>query len=431
MKMKKVLISTLVLAMMVMVSGFAYAENKTQPYSASVNFEDFIPTLSHGNPMEEYGGRITILISCNMVLKPKSKIHLSRLCDSATTNVKYYMNNSESDIKKGPDYINTVEDETFYPASKRIANSYIGGKVSYKVATDFHTESPFEYAPNYLHKEVPSEFQPVVIISSMTTEVDLGVATPLSVPTGDQSQPNWVGFSDAIEGCEGIRVAWTYRFGTLPDNVSGISRVATKKVDVIGGLNAATFTDAVNEGQIFYTTTQTTNLNDNQMAIAKRAKKLIMEYNENPGACDDSTGETLIADGWQRIDAEHGELLKIVTEDGVDKLQYPKFINAWGRIVAVLEVPTADDCRPVRRTIVKGRIGTKYPGFEFKNMEDGDVLKIYSVNGKKIREISSGTPDGFVWDGRKDNGDWAKSGIYVYQLKHDGKLVSGTIVFVY
>ena len=426
MKMKKILISTLVLAMMVMLGGFVYAENQTIP--ASVNFEDFDPFISHGDPMEEYGGRIVYLISCNMVLKPKSKIHLSRLCDSATTNVKYYMNNSESDIKKGPDYINTVEDETFYPASKRIANSYIGGKVNYKVSSDFQTKKS---NGEKVYKETPTTFQPVVIISSRTQEVDLGVATPISVPTGDQSQPNWVGFSDAIEGCEGIRVAWTYRFGTLPDNVSGISRVATKKVDVVGGLNAATFTDAVNEGQIFYTTTQTTNLNDSQMAIAKRAKKLIMEYNENPGACDESTGETLISDGWQRIDAEHGELLKIVTEDGVEKLQYPKFINAWGRIVAVLEVPTADDCRPVRRTIVKARIGTKYPGFEFKNMEEGDVLKIYTVNGKKIREVSSGTPDGFVWDGRKDNGDWAKSGIYVYQLKHDGKLVSGTIVFVY
>ena len=432
MKMKKVLISTLVLAMTVMVSGFAYAENQTKAYSASVNFEDFIPTLSHGNPMEEYGGRITILISCNMVLKPKSKIHLSRLCDSATTNVKYYMNSSESDIKKGPDYINTVENETFYPASKRIANSYIGGKVSYKVVTDFNTESPFEYEPNYLHKEVPSEFQPVVIISSITKEVDLGVATPISVPTGDQSQANWTGTSDAIEGCEGMMVPWTYRFGTLPDTASGISRVMTKQVDVIGGLNAATFQPNINDGHIHYTNVnQTTELNDTSLSLAKRAKRLIMEYNENPGACDDSLGETLISDGWQRIDDDHASFVKIVSEDGKDKLQYPKFINAWGRVVAVLEVPTADDCRPVRRTIVKGRIGTKYPGFEFKNMEDGDVLKIYTVNGKKIREISSGTPDGFVWDGRKDNGDWAKSGIYVYQLKHDGKLVSGTIVFVY
>ena len=91
--------------------------------------------------------------------------------------------------------------------------------------------------------------------------------------------------------------------------------------------------------------------------------------------------------------------------------------------------------RPARRTIVKGRIGQNYPGFEFPNLKEGDVLKIYSVNGKKIREISSGSnmDDNFVWNGRKDNGDWAKSGIYIYQIKvkETGKLVSGTIVFVY
>ena len=429
MKMKKILISTLVLVMTVMLNGFAFAENQIQSYPASVNFEDFIPVLSHGNPAEEYGGRITMLISCNMVLKPKTQIHLSRLCDSAVSNVKYYMNSSESDIKKGPDYINTVEDETFYPASKRIANSYIGGKINYKVSSDFQTKKS---NGEKIYKEAPTTFQPVVIISSITKEVDLGIATPISVPTGDQSQPNWTDVSEAIPGCEGILVPWTYRFGTLPDTTSGVSRVTTKRVEVIGGLNAATFQPNVNDGHVYYTnTTSKTSLNDEKMAVAKRAKYLIMEYNENEGACDGSSGETLINDGWQRIDADHESSLTIVTEDGVDKLQYPKFINAWGRIIAVLEVPTAEDCKPVRRTIVKGRIGTKYPGFEFKNMKEGDVLKIFNVNGKKIREISSGTPDGFIWDGKKDNGDWAKSGIYIYQIKVDGKLVSGTIVFVY
>lgn len=91
--------------------------------------------------------------------------------------------------------------------------------------------------------------------------------------------------------------------------------------------------------------------------------------------------------------------------------------------------------RPIRRTIVKGRIGQNYPGFEFPNLKEGDVLKIFNVNGKKIREISSGSnmDDNFVWDGRNDSGDWAKSGIYVYQIKvkETGKLISGTIVFVY
>ena len=81
--------------------------------------------------------------------------------------------------------------------------------------------------------------------------------------------------------------------------------------------------------------------------------------------------------------------------------------------------------RPKKRAVVKGR-----DVFKFNGLQEGDSVKIYTTSGKKIREISSGDLEGFKWDGRKDNGDWAKSGIYVYQIKVKGKLISGTIVFV-
>ena len=428
MKMKKILISTLVLAIAVMFSGFVQAEESgTGTYTAIVNFEDMVPNLIHGNPMEEHEGRIYQVISCNMVLKPKTQIHLSRLCGSATTNVKYYFNTSQSDIKKGPDYINTVEDEIFYPASKRIPNSYIGGKVNYKVASDFQTKKT---SGEIIYKEVPTDFQPVVIISSITAEVDLGVATTVSVPTGDQSQPYWTGTSGVFPGFEGVRVPWTFDFGYLENNdggsgIAGLFRTKSKNTFIIH-LKSGYF--GIADGHIIFGNgTNTTTLNESKRNTVLAAKKLYIQYNENSGACD-SQGEVLIENGWENLPEEDYSKF-VIQSDG--NISYPPTMNAWIRISAVLEVPTADDCRPARRTIVKGRIGTKYPGFEFKNMKEGDVLKIYTVNGKKIREISSGTPDGFIWDGKKDNGDWAKSGIYVYQIKVDGKLVSGTIVFVY
>ena len=204
----------------------------------------------------------------------------------------------------------------------------------------------------------------------------------------------------------------------------------SNKVLVLSGVNAATFTDAVNDGHVYYTNaSQSTNLNDEQLAICKRAKKLIMEYNENQNACDSTTSEVLMEEGWQKIDVAQESLLK-VTSTGIE---YPKFINAWGRIYAVVEAQTSESCRPVRRTIVKGRIGTRYPGFEFPNLVEGDVVKIFNVNGKKIAEVSGDNSGKIVWNGRKDSGDWAKSGIYVYQIKvkETGKLISGTIVFVY
>ena len=79
------------------------------------------------------------------------------------------------------------------------------------------------------------------------------------------------------------------------------------------------------------------------------------------------------------------------------------------------------------RVVVVGR-----SVFEFNNLMSGDVVKIYNINGKKIKEITSGDAGGFEWDGKKDDGTWAESGAYIYQIKIEGKskLISGTIAFV-
>ena len=88
--------------------------------------------------------------------------------------------------------------------------------------------------------------------------------------------------------------------------------------------------------------------------------------------------------------------------------------------------------RPDNRIVVKGKIGSTYPGFEFKYLREGDTVTIYNLKGRKIRKISasSGTT---VWDGKKDNGDWAESGTYIYQikLKSGGDVISGTLAFVW
>lgn len=87
------------------------------------------------------------------------------------------------------------------------------------------------------------------------------------------------------------------------------------------------------------------------------------------------------------------------------------------------------DYRPVKRVVIMNQ-----STFKFENMNDGDKLKIFNINGKKVREITTrGTyPSGFEWDGRKDDGGWAESGTYIYQLSIQGKdkLISGTIAFV-
>ncbi|MFA6914722.1 MAG: FlgD immunoglobulin-like domain containing protein, partial [Endomicrobiia bacterium] len=85
------------------------------------------------------------------------------------------------------------------------------------------------------------------------------------------------------------------------------------------------------------------------------------------------------------------------------------------------------DYRPAKRVVVQGR-----DVFKFNNLTEGDSVKIYNINGKKIKEISSGDAEGFKWDGRRNSGSYAESGTYIYQIKvkEKGKLISGTIAFV-
>lgn len=426
MKMKKILLLALSFAVVCLFSISVQAEIEEQTCLAYVSFDDYEPDLIHDSP------RIKTVISCNMVLKPRTEAHLSRLCESAVANVMYYFNDSTSDVRKGPDYTNIVEDETFYPASKQIPNSYIGGKVNYKVGCDFQTRKS---TGEKIHMEVPVDsYQPVIIISSITKQVNLGVATTASVETGDQSQPNWVGTSGVFPEFDGVLVDWTYDFGYIDDsNISGafgLFKAKTKNVQIIT-LKGGLFNSSLNGGQITWPSSgsQSTSLNDEKKAIVLSAKRLHIEYNENEGACEGNN--VLIQDGWQELSPE--EYVKFsVTEDG--NIVYPSFFNAWIRISAVVEVPD-EGYRPEKRVRVKSRI-SNYGGFKFKNLQDGDVVKIYSVNGKKVAELNAGTADGFEWlgkEGTNNSGDWAKSGIYIYQikLKKESKIISGTVSFVW
>ena len=157
-----------------------------------------------------------------------------------------------------------------------------------------------------------------------------------------------------------------------------------------------------------------------------------MQYNLNENACDNKN-RVVMEDGWENID--EGQASQFLKVEG-NTLYYPKFANAWGRIIAVLEVEEqSTDYRPAKRVRVKSRVSS-YGGFKFNNLKEGDVVKIYNVNGKKVAELNAGTSDGFEWLGRKgtnNGGDWAESGTYIYQIKvkEKGKVISGTIAFVW
>ena len=113
-----------------------------------------------------------------------------------------------------------------------------------------------------------------------------------------------------------------------------------------------------------------------------------------------------------------------------DKIVSAK-INKAGYYALFTDVKLLDnDYRPAKRVIVKARAQNRGDVFAFNYLKDGDTVKIYNVNGKKVREIKSGTDEGFNWDGKDDNGHYVESGTYIYQIKVDGKVISGTIAFV-
>ena len=167
MKMKKILSLTLSLTMVFMLNVPVQSETEPTRYLARAEFSDYNPDLIHDEP------RVEEVISCNMVVKPKTQAHLSRLCESAVANVVYYFNEDDANIQKGPDYTNIVEDEVFYPGTRVIPNSYIGGTVNYKVGCDFQTKKT-DGSKIYMEVPAGNEYQPVEIIDSKTLYLDMG-----------------------------------------------------------------------------------------------------------------------------------------------------------------------------------------------------------------------------------------------------------------
>ena len=126
------------------------------------------------------------------------------------------------------------------------------------------------------------------------------------------------------------------------------------------------------------------------------------------------------------------EIVPITSVDTNGKIVSAK-INKSGFYALFTDVVLVDsDYRPAKRVIVKARIAQSGGGFKFDHLKDGDTVKIYNVNGKKIRTIRSGTEDGFTWDGKNDSGQYVESGTYIYQIKvkDRSKVISGTIAFV-
>ncbi|MFC1500936.1 hypothetical protein ACFL58_00605 [Elusimicrobiota bacterium] len=95
-------------------------------------------------------------------------------------------------------------------------------------------------------------------------------------------------------------------------------------------------------------------------------------------------------------------------------------------IYALFSIPllTDDDYRAKEKIITPATIDGKNDFATFGGIGLEDTVNIYDIKGSRVRSLN-GTS---IWDGKDEDGDIVESGLYVYQIKVAGKIISGTIV---
>lgn len=68
--------------------------------------------------------------------------------------------------------------------------------------------------------------------------------------------------------------------------------------------------------------------------------------------------------------------------------------------------------------------------FVFENPGESIVTgSVYDIAGAYVADLAwSGDNVSLKWDGRDRGGSFAREGIYVYQIKAEGKVINGTVV---
>lgn len=84
--------------------------------------------------------------------------------------------------------------------------------------------------------------------------------------------------------------------------------------------------------------------------------------------------------------------------------------------------PSADDYRPKENIITPNGDGIN--DMATFGIPAGVTIKVFDTVGRVIRTLDGIT----VWDGKDDGATIVESGVYIYQFRVNGKLISGVIV---
>ena len=377
--MKKKIAGLLSLIVLLGVSVYLYAAEPLRVLSAFASFGGVIlPTITHT--------AIETVSSIDKILNAKISVDFGDYSDStATARIDYSVDGGSVEQEPPGEGITIKNNEEFFIQLPDFLES--STNVDYQIVVDFRDDQ------GTIIKTVtfPSGTQPqhAELTDTVTKDVTASVGGVVEFGSGNQQYesskleiaPNSLSsdaqiiikqlpIEDYISSTE--QMAALYKVYSIPDNIEILSPI---KATFYYGLNPT-------------------------------SNKFVLKYKKQD------------SDNWNT-----GVPISKTDLQNKTVMAYISSLGYYGIFEKVKEEDKS--YRPKKRVVVKGR-----DVFRFNGLQQGDSVKIYNTSGKKVKEISSGDAEGFKWDGRKDNGDWASSGIYVYQIKVKGKLISGTIAFV-
>lgn len=374
--MKKKIAVLLSLIVVFIVSVYLYAE-PLKMLSAFASFANVMPKITHT--------AIETVSSIDRILNAKISVDFGSYDNNtATAKIKYSVNGGDIQQQPQGEGISINNNEEFFIQLPTFLES--ATDTNYQIVVEFRNEQGEVVETVFFPSE--TEFQQSIFTDTVTKDIVAGDGGTVTFNSGNQQYDSTkleiaknvlsanaqiiikqLPVEDYISSTE--QMAALYKVYSVPENIEILAPI---KATFYYGLNPT-------------------------------SADFVLKYKETD------------SDSWNNIPINKTDLQNKTVIANISSLGY----------YGIFEKTKKEDksYRPKKRAVVKGR-----DVFKFNGLHEGDSVKIYTTSGKKIKEITSGDLEGFKWDGRTDSGDWAKSGIYVYQIKVKGKLISGTIVFV-
>ena len=397
--------------MFLATSVCVFADDVSLTLSSFVTFPKM--TVTHSD--------ITTISPETRILKPKISVDFANYT-SATARIQYYIDGDSSKILYAPDEELTIyNNKEFFITLPKLeeSNSYLDYRIRVIVKNDEGTVDELYYPEKT--KSGEDVYITAVVTSSSTATVTEDEGGTVVYDDGDQeSGSTSVTFEPgSVEGSGEItieEISFEDFFSSFFP-VSAYARSAAVKV-------AKSIAKADIDKNKFvkgYKVSSTGDVSINTYGYAE------FSYGSETTSTKFDLLFSPISDG------NTFEYISITKVDTSKKVVCCSLKDFGYYLIMSSSNLSDNDYRPAKRVRVKARIASgKYEGFRFGNLVEGDVVKIYNLNGRKIAELTNG----FVWTGRKgtdNSGDWAESGTYVYQIKikESGKIISGTIAFVW